>query len=459
VSKLTFPQRAGYGVGDIGFNLLWTSVSLYLLFYYTDVLGISPAVAGAVIMAGMVWDGITDPLMGLLADRTRTRWGRYRPYLLFGAIPLSLSFVLMFASPWFDGGFLVLAAAASQILFRTAYTVVAIPYSTLSARLTFDSMERNRLSAIRMICATLGGLFVARFTLDFATQFGDGDLKIGFLKVAILYAVLATLIFWTTFAGTKEKAEIATDAVSPSLKELATMLRVNSAFLLLFAAVMIGSSASTIITKALVYYLIYAVGADASAVGEVLALFIGTITLSVPLWAWITERTSKRIIWLAGSAVSIFALLLFYTIMPTTMAWVIGIMVIHGVGAGAFVLTFWSMLPDTVEFGEWKSGIRGESIVFGLITLSQKISLGFGVGMLGILLGWIDYVPNQAQSAETLSGLLQIMTLAPAVLIFVGAALIAFYPIDQKLHLKITREIALRRNGNGNDEITDGTGL
>ncbi|MGJ8563538.1 MAG: MFS transporter [Alphaproteobacteria bacterium] len=444
---MTLPARIGYGVGDIGFNLLWTSLSLYLLFYYTDVLAISPATAGTIIMIGMIWDGVTDPLMGLLADRTRTRWGRYRPYLLFGALPLSASFVLMFATPWLGAGSLVFAVAASQILFRTAYTALTIPYSALSARLTSDSMERNQLSAIRMICATLGGLFVARFTLEFANSFGAGDLKVGFLKVALLYAVLATLIFWTTVISTRENAEPTKHEASPSLKMIGLMLRQNWAFLLLFAAVMAASSGGTLVTKALVYYLIYAAGADLSTVGKVLAAFIGMITLSVPLWAVITDKTSKRFVWLAGAMISIASLLIFYFVAPTTVNGILVIIIVQSLGYSAFILTFWSMLPDTVEFGEWKTGVRGESIVFGLITLSQKIALGVGVGFLGILLSWVGYIPNIPQSPETLSGILSIMTLIPAGLIFIGAMLIVFYPISKPYHKKMLRDIdAARRD-------------
>ncbi|MGJ8563061.1 MAG: MFS transporter [Alphaproteobacteria bacterium] len=438
---MTFPARLGYGIGDIGFNLLWTSLSLYLLFYYTDVLAISPGTAGAIIMAGMFWDGITDPLMGLLADRTRTRWGRYRPYLLFGALPLSLSFVLMFATPWIGAGSIVFATAASQILFRTAYTALAIPFTALSARLTSDSMERNKLSAIRMICATIGGLFVARFTLEFANNFGAGDMKVGFLKVAIMYAALATPIFWTTVIATREKAELAIQTPAPTLKMIGFMLRKNWAFLLLFAAVMAASSGGTLVTKALVYYLIYAAGADLTTVGKVLAIFIAIITFGVPFWAWITEKTSKRFVWLSGASISIVALLSFCLVAPTTVPSILSIMMVHSFGYSAFVLTFWSMLPDTVEFGEWKSGVRGESIVFGLITLSQKVALGVGVGLLGIMLGWIGYVPNTAQSPETLSGILRIMTLMPAALILIGAVLIAFYPISKAFHKKMLSDI------------------
>lgn len=392
-------------------------------------------------MAGMIWDGITDPLMGLVADRTRSRWGRYRPYFLFGALPLSASFVLMFATPWIGAGSIVFAAAASQILFRTVYTALAIPFTALSARLTSDSMERNKLTSIRMVCATLGGLFVARFTLEFAQLFGDGDMQIGFLKVAILYAALATPIFWTTFLATREKAEPTVQVKAPSFKMTLLMLRENWAFLLLFAAVMAASSGGTLVTKALVYYLLYAAGADVATVGEVLAIFIGTITLSVPFWAWVTEKTSKRFVWLVGAAISVGALLIFCLVAPTTIKGILGIMVVHSFGYGAFILTFWSMLPDTVEFGEWKSGVRGESIVFGLITLSQKVALGVGVGFLGIMLGWVGYVPNVAQSAETLEGILRIMTLIPVGLLLIGAALIFFYPISKTFHETILREI------------------
>ena len=443
MSKLTLSQRAGYGFGDAGFNLLWSSVSLYLLLYYTDVLGISAATAGAIIMAGMIWDGITDPLMGLLADRTRTRWGRYRPYLLLGAAPLALSFVLMFATPWIGAGGLVLAAAATQILFRTAYTALTIPYSALSARLTANSMERNRLSAMRMIFATVGALFVARYTLEFANGFGDGDLEVGFLKVGALYAVLATLIFWTTFALTREADFEARDA-QPALSDLTRMLSQNWPFLLLFAAVLIGTSGGNIVTKALVYYLIYGAGADPTRVGEVIAVFIVTITISIPFWAWLTERTSKRVVWLSGAGISVVALVAFFVAAPDTPSGVMTIMVFHAIGAGSFVLTFWSMLPDTVEYGEWRSSVRGESVVFGLITLSQKVALGLGVGLLGLLLNAIGYTANEAQAPETISGLLAIMTLLPAFLIAGAAALIFFYPIDKARHEQISADIASR---------------
>jgi GPH family glycoside/pentoside/hexuronide:cation symporter len=195
VQPLSFRRRLGYGAGDFAFNLFFTTASLYLLYYYTDVLGLSPAVAGWVFAAALMWDALFDPFMGYLANRTRTRWGRYRPYLLFGAAPLALSWVLIFLPVKFEGLALIVFAAAAHVLFRTLYAVVSMPYLALSAVMTSDSAERGVLAGFRMVSAATCGLLAAFFTLQLVGWFGGG--QTGFFWTSVLYGTLATIVFWS----------------------------------------------------------------------------------------------------------------------------------------------------------------------------------------------------------------------------------------------------------------------
>mgnify|MGYP001097162290 FL=1 len=206
VLALTNKTRIGYGFADFGFNLYYTGLNLFLLYYYTDVLEIRPAVAGLIFGLPLIWDAITDPIMGVIASRTRSRYGSYRPYLIYGSVPLAISFVMMFAAPVMFQNHVVLAAAISHVVFRTAYTVVSIPYSARSARIVSDSQERGMLAGVRMIFATLGGLFTVFATLELATYLGDSNLPAGFLGVSLIYATMATLIFTVTFLATTEQA-------------------------------------------------------------------------------------------------------------------------------------------------------------------------------------------------------------------------------------------------------------
>ena len=170
-------RSAAYGIGDFGFNLFFTGLNLYLLFYYTDVLGIRPQIAGLIFMAPVIWDAVTDPVMGCIATRTRTKIGRYRPYILFGAPLMALSFVMMFAAPlWFPSA-VILSSAFAHIVFRTFYTVVNVPYSALSAAISRDGRVRSKLAAARMVAGVVAGLLAAALTFRLAAWFGVGDLK------------------------------------------------------------------------------------------------------------------------------------------------------------------------------------------------------------------------------------------------------------------------------------------
>ena len=441
-NSLTRRSIAGFAVGDFGFNLFWTSTSLYLLYFYTDVLGLSPEAGGFIIFVCLIWDGITDPLMGALASRNRSRWGRYRPFVLFAAPVTGLSFWAMFSAPPFGLGVFAWALA-THLVFRTAYTVQSIPYSSLMAVMTNDSTQRGRLASARMVAATTGGLLVAFFTLKLADGLGGGSAQTGFGRTAALYALAATLIFAACFAATRERVAVSEERVRASAGDLLQLLRRNTPFLLLFAATILSGVGGTFFSKTLVYWIKYGLGAEA-AIGGVLAGSIAITAVSVPVWQAITRRTSKRAVWIAGSALTVAGQLAFFAVPPTGVGHLFAYIVLIGLGAGAFYLSFWSMLPDTVEFGLFRSGVRAESLQFGLISLAQKIALGGAVGALGLALGAIGYRADATQTPGTLDAMLALQTLAPALLTVLSALTIWFYPLDARLHGRLVRVLERR---------------
>lgn len=434
-------RTIAYGAGDFAFNLTFTFASLFLLYFYTDVLGLSGTVAGLIIMVALIWEGVTDPVAGLIANRTSSRWGRYRPYLLFGAIPLAFAFSLMFLPLGLTGTALVAYAALTHIIYRTIFTFVNVPYVALSAQMTTDTLVRGQLAGARMIFAILCGITLSALTLPVVGALGGG--VAGFFKISMIYAAAATIILLLCFASTREVQSLGTDQ-HPSFKEMINSVRRNRAFLFLLGATVLGAIAYTMSNKALVYYMKYVVGSE-TAVTKGLLASLGAAAFAMIPWIIVTKKTSKRAVWIAGAAITSAALLLIYILRPSEGALLWLLLALTGIGNAAFILTFWSMLPDTVEFGEWKSGTRAEGAIMGLTLFSQKIALGVGTGMIGILLDVIGYMPNRPQTPETLNGILLLYTLVPLALFVSAAAIIAFYPIDRSTHERIVRVIEHRR--------------
>ena len=445
--RLPFSTKLGFGAGDVANNLYFTTASLYLLYYYTDVLGLRPAVAGWIFAGALGWDAIADPIMGYIASRTRTRWGRYRPYLLFGAVPLAASWVLMFAPTGLTGWALILFALAAHMIFRTVYTIVGMPYLSLTAAMTADSRERGSLAAFRMVGATACGLFVAFSTLKLAEALGGGDPMRGFLLTAILYGIVATALLFWTFATSFERAETAaSDQPPPDRKAMVAMLRANRPLQLIALWLLANSMASTLFGKTLPYVLKYDLG-RADLIGPCLASLTAAAMVSIPFWAWVARRTSKRTITLSGAAMAIIGYAAWIMLPLEVGPLLFANLALLGFGAGAGYLAFWSMVPDTVEYGQFRTGVRAEGVVFGVITFVQKAALGLAVGILGELLSLIGYTANTAQTPATLASMRMLMTIGPVVMLTLGIAAIAFYAIDAKLHARLVRVLRRRYPG------------
>ena len=441
VEKLTLKTRIGYGIGDIAICLYWSGVGLYLLYFYTDVVGISPSLAGLIYGIGMFWDAITDPFMGYIAERTRTRWGVYRPYLLFGNLPLALSFLLLFWVPPFDGVTLFIFLLFANLLHRTCFTLVSVPFSSLTPRITSDSQERTNLTGFRMMGAQTGTNLMALLAFPIIFWFGGEDESTGFVVLAAIAGLSAMAIHAITFITVKEPLnDQGIERVGGSLSEAAKAVGKNGPFWLVFSATLIVGITTIFFGNNLIYYTKYALDLHEHQ-GTILFTSGIVAFLSIPIWWLISNRVGKKITWLISSSITLVALMVFYIYEINTLLELLFLVAFIGFGSGAGGILFWSMLPDTIEYGEVKTGIRSESSLYGFMTFAQKGSIAFAIIILGIVLDYIGFKANEIQSESTIESMKAIMTIIPTIGVATSLVIIYFYPIDAKMHKELLNQL------------------
>ena len=441
VERLTLKTRIGYGIGDIAICLYWSGVGLYLLYFYTDVVGISGSLAGLIYFIGMAWDAATDPFMGYMAERTRTKWGVYRPYLLFGNIPLALSFVLLFWVPPLEGSSLFFFLLFANLLHRTCFTLVSVPFSSLTPRITSDSQERTNLTGFRMLGAQTGTNLMALLAFPIIFWVGGEDESAGFIVLASIAGITAILIHSITFITVQEPDnDQGIERVGGSLADAARAIGKNKPFWLVFSATLIVGITTIFFGNNLIYYTKYALDLHEHQ-GTILFTSGIVAFLSIPIWWIISNRLGKKITWLISSTITLSSLILFYFYDIKTLNELLFLVAFIGFGSGAGGILFWSMLPDTIEYGEVHTGVRSESSLYGFMTFAQKGSIAIAVLILGWVLDAIGYQANQDMSLTTIDNMKIIMTLIPILGISCSLIIIYFYPIDSKMHKDLLRQL------------------
>lgn len=409
------PRLLLFGSGDFAFNLFWQSVSLYLLFFYVDVLALPPATAGLVFMIGALWDGIADLLAGIVAERSRIA---YRRFLACGAVPLGLAFVTMFAVPAAGG------ALAAQLLFRTFYAFTNIPYAAWTTRLTAQSETRTLLAGIRMAFgATAAALVALAFPVATPTAAGFATVAMILAAIAVPLLLLVALLVPEPVRDRKAHTRIAI------LTALAALAR-NRAFVTLNLAAGLGSAAAALLGQSLLYYFRYVLG-DATGGSRMLAIMGLSSLVFVPVWTILARRTGARIAWMVSGAVALAGLSLFTACGTLSLLGNGLFFVMMQAAFTGFGLAAWSLLPDTVDWGEMQGGIRVEALAFGVFALLQKAALAATGLAIGTIFDAAGFVAGTAQSAAALAAIRQVMLIGPAVLILLAMAAVACNPLHR----------------------------
>jgi len=454
MSALSPPQtavpmgtRIGFGVGDFGFLLVWQGTTLFLMYFYTDVMGIDPVLAGTIYLSAMVWDAVTDPVIATMAERTRTRWGRYRPWIALGAVPFGLSFALAFSTP----GSLPVEpwawALGTHLLLRTAYTVVSMPFNSMQARLTSDANERTVLAGFRMVGAASGGLAIVVLMPMVVQAFADQGEAYGYLVAASLAGGLAVAGLLYCAATMREPGAGSEAAPDNSLIEdiaaIPGVFRSNGQLIRVFGVIVIGSICLGMFGKNVLYHFKYDVGRE-DLTTLALALPAVLLVVTVPFWVWLSKRRSKRDALCFGLMIALAGYVLFFAIPSSFLLGTFVAIALIGLGGASLPVMFWAMLPDTIEYGEYRSGIRAESRTFGFATFAQKAAVGINALLLGTLLSWAGFEANAEQAPSTLLAMKAIMALVPAAGTIAIIVILRGYHLDRRTHEEIVRALSER---------------
>jgi len=423
--------KLGYGSGDLAIQILINSVILYLLYYYTDVYHLGSASAGFIILVSRLLQALFNPVIGAVSDRTSTRWGKKRPYILFGAIPLGLSFFLVFASPDLPADLRPWYAFATSLFFFIAFSITAIPYSSLTAVLSQDTHERSVISGYRMIFAITGTLIAAGLMKPLISLFAL-ELE-GFRTTALLFGAGAAMILFITFFCTKEKhIPEYPDRKGGLFKDL-TLLVHNRPFLILASSSMFFMLGTNILATTMNYYFKYNLQREDLIPAAFSTVFISAAA-AMPFMLLLSKKQGKKRSFMMGMAMVALTLAASFFIgeqsLPVTMVFFI----VAGAGLSSAFLLPWSMVPDTVEYQQWKTGQRNEGMLYGYFVLFFNVSAALTGLICGLGLDLAGYIPHTVQTAVTRNGIIFLMTIIPCSFICTGLIILKFYPIDEQMH-------------------------
>jgi len=438
-------QKIIYGIGDIGFSLTGTIIGAYFAIFLTDVVGINPAIAAGAIFIGRTWDYVNDPLFGHLSDRTRTRWGRRRPFLLFGALPYAIAFALMWWHPPLQTDkSLAIYYAIIYVIYDATATFVYMPYYALTPELTSDYDERTSLTSTRMFFSILGGLIAFTVPMMIIGVLAPGNAQ-RVLWMGIAFAIVSAIPLLIVFFNTRERPEFIQQE-QPSLRQSFRAAWGNKPFIFGMFIFLFTWVSFDILTTILLFFIKYALRQEANS-DLIMGIIFVTAICSLPVWNYASRRLNKRLAYIIGIAFWAVVQLVLVTIQPSTsFGLILFLCVLAGIGVGAAHILPWSIIPDAIEYGEMKTGERHEGMFYSLMTLSQKVASSIAIPLVLLVLSATGYVPNSAeQPASAILGIRIVAGPIPAALLCLGLLFAALYPLGRESYTQIAQELENRR--------------
>lgn len=439
--RLSLGTKMGFGVCDLGGNLFFTAMGFWSLNYLTDVVGITAASAGIAVMVAKLWDAVTDPMMGYISDRTRGRMGRRRPYMLWGSIPLMLAMWFFFSAPDLPNQvYLTVWATVALCLLNTAYTVVNIPYNSLTPELTDDFNERSSLNGFRFGFAVFGTMLGAGAVLPIVGLFPD---KVaGFSGMGLVLGVVMAVTALITFFSVKEPDHSATAIPKEGFLETYLSVFKNGPYVILLFTYALNLAGLNFMQGVIAYFFRYVYGNEDMTTVAMLVLLVVAM-VCIPLSVLVSKRIGKkRTYQLSFFFIASGALALFFFAQTLGMHFFIGVMVWAGIGVGFGYVSPWAMIPDTVEYDAVKTGKRKEGAFYGMWTFMAKVGTSIAIVVSGFVLDLGGYVANAMQSASSVFAMRLIVGVLPAVVLAGAIILVEFYPIDEKMYAGIMADKA-----------------
>jgi GPH family glycoside/pentoside/hexuronide:cation symporter len=455
-NQIKIKEKIGYGFGDFASSMFWKLFSMFLMIYYTDVVEISPVSVGTMFLLTRLWDGLNDPIMGIIADRTNTSKGKFRPYLLWVAIPFAIIGVLTFTSPDFGPSGKLIYAYVTYTLMMVVYTAINVPYSSLMGVMTSDTKERTSLASFRFIGAYSGGIFMTAtlpYLLDFFRNSGSNDAQSYQYTVGI-YAIIAAFFFIMTYKWTKERVKPLQEksSVKKDLKDLAK----NGQWF-----IMLGAGVAVLIFNSLrdgsiMYYFKYFVHDQTlpffgnvewdKLAGAYMTVWLVTNLLGVLLAKPASSKFGKKNTFIGAMIIASFFSFIFYWVDPNSIGIIFGLNIIIGLSAGIVLPLIWSMYADIADYSEWKTGRRATGLVFSSSSMSQKMGWTLGGAITGWLLYAYGFEANAEQTTESLKGIRLLISIYPAIGALLSALVLLIYKLSDTFMEGIISDLQTKRS-------------
>ena len=449
-------EKIGYGFGDMASSMFWKLFGSYLMIFYTDVFGMPAAVVGTMFLITRVWDSAFDPIIGIIADRTQSRWGKFRPYLLYLAIPFAVIGVLTFTTPDFSDGGKVIYAYFTYSLMMMVYSAINVPYASLLGVMSPEPKDRNMLSTYRMTFAYIGSFIALLLFMPMVNRFSMGhDEQHGWMMSVIVIAVLCALLFYGCFAWTTERVKPIKKQQNSLKSDLQDLLH-NRPWWILLGAGVAALVFNSIRDGATVYYFKYYVveeeyasvslfGISFVLSGLYLAVGQAANIVGVVLAAPLSNRIGKKKTYMWAMSIATVLSIIFYWFDKEQLMLMFIFQVLISICAGSIFPLLWSMYADCADYSELKTGNRATGLIFSSSSMSQKFGWAIGSAVTGWLLAFYGFEANAVQGEEAIHGIRTFLSWLPAMGTVLSVIFISLYPLSEKEMRKITNQLNVKR--------------
>jgi len=442
--KLSFLEKFGYGLGDTASNFVWALMMNFIMFYYTDIFGITAAAAGTMLLFARSTDGVVDFFIGAIADRTKSKWGRFRPYLVWLCVPLAVVFVLAFTTPNISPAGKIVWAWVTYNLLMLLYSAINIPYGALSGVMTDDPLERTSLNSYRMALAQIGGIIANSSFMLLIAKFAANNQQLGAQRTVMLFSVIAIGLFLISFLMTKERIHPPANQHTKLTQDLKTLF-LNRHWIMMFAIGIINITLAVVRGSAGIYYLKSYLHWDGGQIGTWFLVGGLSMTFGATLTRLAVKWMGKKWSFIVSMLLVALTAIPFYWLQPNQTALIYACQIIGMMCSGVNATLFWALVADTADFQEWKYRTRTTGVVFSATTCAQKAGMGLGAAFAGFLISHFGYVPNAEQTPGAIQGILLLMSLIPAAGLILLASSFTLYGLNEHICKTMREELTARR--------------